>query len=144
MIDALARFLLVEDDFFRLPLRPCDSSFPRKRSVKASANSRSSSFRTILSCRFLPGRTIRWLVRRERRRRKRESSLVESHSVSNRNNPKEALTLLSRAADSFCYGDIIESSIRSRGNWDLLPVQVNDIHPPHTHSRLLNCPFSFN
>ncbi|XP_065832579.1 replication factor C subunit 1-like isoform X2 [Oscarella lobularis] len=40
------------------------------------------------------------------------------------NNPKEALTLLSRAADSFCYGDIIESSIRSRGNWDLLPVQA--------------------
>eukprot|EP00118_Oscarella_pearsei_P009267 m.52473 g.52473 ORF g.52473 m.52473 type:complete len:919 (+) comp34211_c0_seq2:32-2788(+) len=44
--------------------------------------------------------------------------------VKARDNPKKALALLSRAADSFSYGDIIEKSIHRKQAWDLLPVQA--------------------
>ncbi|XP_013373524.1 PREDICTED: replication factor C subunit 1 isoform X2 [Chinchilla lanigera] len=37
---------------------------------------------------------------------------------------KKHLMLLSRAADSICDGDLVDSQIRSRQNWSLLPTQA--------------------
>ncbi|XP_023558535.1 replication factor C subunit 1 [Octodon degus] len=37
---------------------------------------------------------------------------------------KKHLMLLSRAADSICDGDLVDSQIRSRQNWGLLPTQA--------------------
>jgi replication factor C subunit 1 len=34
------------------------------------------------------------------------------------------MELVSRAADCFCTGDLIETTIRSRNSWNLLPVQA--------------------
>ncbi|XP_066173202.1 replication factor C subunit 1 isoform X1 [Sylvia atricapilla] len=39
-------------------------------------------------------------------------------------NLKKHLVLLSRAADSICDGDIVDRQIRSKQNWNLLPVQA--------------------
>lgn len=38
---------------------------------------------------------------------------------------KKHLMLLSRAADSICDGDLVDSQIRSKQNWSLLPTQVS-------------------
>lgn len=37
---------------------------------------------------------------------------------------KKHLMLLSRAADSICDGDLVDSQIRSKQNWSLLPTQA--------------------
>ena len=34
------------------------------------------------------------------------------------------MELVSRAADSFCTGDLIDATIRSRQSWNLLPTQA--------------------
>ncbi|XP_025949506.1 replication factor C subunit 1 isoform X3 [Dromaius novaehollandiae] len=39
-------------------------------------------------------------------------------------NLKKHLVLLSRAADSICDGDLVDRQIRSKQNWNLLPVQA--------------------
>ncbi|NXM94699.1 RFC1 factor, partial [Sylvia borin] len=39
-------------------------------------------------------------------------------------NLKKHLVLLSRAADSICDGDIVDRQIRSKQNWNLLPIQA--------------------
>ena len=41
-----------------------------------------------------------------------------------RGNPKKTLSLLSKAADSICDGDLVEKLIRQGGNWSMLPMQV--------------------
>lgn len=42
-----------------------------------------------------------------------------------RGDMKKHLMLLSRAADSICDGDLVDSQIRSKQNWSLLPTQVS-------------------
>lgn len=37
---------------------------------------------------------------------------------------KATMELVSRAADSFCTGDLIDATIRSRQSWNLLPTQA--------------------
>ncbi|XP_068799243.1 replication factor C subunit 1 isoform X1 [Struthio camelus] len=39
-------------------------------------------------------------------------------------NLKKHLVLLSRAADSICDGDLVDRQIRSKQNWNLLPIQA--------------------
>lgn len=38
--------------------------------------------------------------------------------------PKATMDLVSKAADSFCDGDLASGAIRSRNAWNLLPVQA--------------------
>ena len=34
------------------------------------------------------------------------------------------MELVSKAADSFCEGDLVSATIRSKNSWNLLPVQA--------------------
>ncbi|EEB13952.1 Replication factor C subunit, putative [Pediculus humanus corporis] len=40
-----------------------------------------------------------------------------------RNSELEVMSLISKAADSICYGDVVEKTIRSKNSWNLLPAQ---------------------
>ena len=39
-------------------------------------------------------------------------------------NQKQLMQLVSRAADSFCVGDLVDRTIRNKNAWNLLPTQA--------------------
>uniref|UniRef100_A0A8C0GQN3 Replication factor C subunit 1 n=1 Tax=Chelonoidis abingdonii TaxID=106734 RepID=A0A8C0GQN3_CHEAB len=53
-----------------------------------------------------------------------QENYVHVKPVAARGNMKKHLMLLSRAADSICDGDLVDKQIRSKQNWNLLPMQA--------------------
>ena len=51
------------------------------------------------------------------------------HSMSR--NKRDVMKLVSKAADSFCDGDLVDRTIRSRNAWGLLPTQVQSNNFQH-------------